>query len=86
MALSSSSREISLSIREISLSIAATGCQLSLDNQRRQRGKEDRYSDLLIDPDCCTSKEIDMVVAREQRDQRKQDSANDSDPALQVVT
>jgi hypothetical protein len=54
---------------------------LSLDNQRRHRGKEDKYSDLLIDPDGCTSKEIDMVVAREQRDQRKQDSANDSDPA-----
>jgi hypothetical protein len=57
---------------------------LSFDNQRRQRGKEDRYSDLLIDPDGDTSKKIDMVVAREQRDQRKQDSANDSDPALQV--
>jgi hypothetical protein len=72
LALSSASREISLSICEISLSIAATGCQLSLDNQRRQRGKEDRYSDLLIDPDGDASKKIDMVIAREQRNQGKQ--------------
>jgi hypothetical protein len=66
------------------ISIAATGCQLSLDNQRRQRGKEDRYADLLIDPDGETSKEIDMVVTSEQRDQSEQNTADDGDPALQV--
>jgi hypothetical protein len=57
---------------------------LSLDNQRRQRGKEDKYSDLLIDPDGDASKEIDMVITREQRNQGKQHTGYDGDPALQV--
>jgi hypothetical protein len=31
------------------ISYSTTGCQLSLDNQRRQRGSEERNSDLLIE-------------------------------------
>lgn len=96
--MSSASLAFSLSICEISFSscrirclraidltsIATTGCQLSLDNQRRQRGNEDKWYDLLIDPDGGASKAIDMVVTSEQRDQAKQEPANDSDPALKV--
>jgi len=36
------------------------------DNQRRQRGNEDKSSDLLIDPDGGASKEIGMVITRKQ--------------------
>jgi hypothetical protein len=57
---------------------------LSFDNQRRQRGKEDKYSDLLIDPDGDASKEIDMVITREQRNQGKQHTGYDGDAALQI--
>ena len=42
LALSSSSRALSLLICKISFSISTTGCQLSLDNQRRQRDNEDK--------------------------------------------
>ena len=49
LALSSSSRALSLLICsisflacKISISMPTTGCQLSLDNQRRQRGNEDK--------------------------------------------
>jgi hypothetical protein len=57
---------------------------LSFDNQRRHRGKEDKYSDLLIDPDDDASKGIDMVITREQRNQGEQHTGYDGDPALQI--
>jgi len=66
------------------ISISTTGCQLSLDNQRRQRGNEDKKSDLLIDPEGGASKDIDMVVTREQGDEAQQDAADNGDPALKV--
>ena len=113
LALSSSSRALSLLICKISLStckislssccircsrsidlisISTTGCQLSYsygedcvyDNQRRQRGNEDKSSDLLINPDRGASKEIDMVITRKQGDQAKQKPANDRDPTLEI--
>ena len=68
--LACSSRAISLSscfircLRSISLiSSSTTGCQLSLDNQRRQRGSEDKYSDLLIELEGWAPKEVDMVIS-----------------------
>ena len=51
------------------ISISTTGCQLSFDNQRRQGGSEDKYSDLLIKAEGCTPKEVDMVVSSKKRDQ-----------------
>ena len=51
------------------ISISTTGCQLSLDSQRRQGGSEDKYSDLLIKAEGCTPKEVDMVVSSKKRDQ-----------------
>jgi hypothetical protein len=39
---------------------------------------------LLIDPDGDASKEIDMIITREQRNQGKQHTGYDGDPALQV--
>jgi len=33
------------------ISRSTTGCQLSLDNQRRQRGSDERYACLLVERD-----------------------------------
>jgi hypothetical protein len=57
---------------------------LNLDNQRRQRGSEVKFSDLLIEPECCAPKEVDMVISGEQRNQGQQSAGNESDRALQV--
>jgi hypothetical protein len=53
-------------------------------NQRRQRGKEERYSDLLIDRDGSEAGEIDMGIRSEQCDQRNQQAGDNRDPALAV--
>jgi hypothetical protein len=50
------------------ISYSTTGCQLSLDSQRRQRGSEDKYSDLIVDLEGWAPKEVDMVISGEQRD------------------
>jgi hypothetical protein len=57
---------------------------LSLDNQQRHRGSEDKTSDLLIEPEGWAPKEVDMVMPREQRDQGKQKACNERDRTLQV--
>jgi hypothetical protein len=57
---------------------------LSLDNQRRQGGSEDKYSDLLIKAEGCTPEEVDMVVSSKKRDQGQQQTGNDGECALQV--
>ena len=87
--LACSSRAISLSscfircLRSISLiSSSTTGCQLSLDNQRRQRGSEDKNSDLLIELEGWAPKEVDMVISGEQSDQGKQSAGDERDRAL----
>ena len=66
------------------ISYSTTGCQLSLDNQRRQRGSEDRYSDLLIELEGWAPKEVDMVITREKCDQGEQKAGNERDRALKV--
>jgi hypothetical protein len=55
---------------------------LSIAKKRRQRGKEDKNSDLLIEPDAGESRDVDMVVAGEQGDQGKQDAGDNRDPTL----
>ncbi|MCS5700251.1 hypothetical protein NZK32_14515 [Cyanobium sp. FGCU-52] len=57
---------------------------MSIANQRRQRGKEERNSDLLIDRYGSEDGEIDMGVRREQGDQRDQKAGDDRDPALAI--
>jgi hypothetical protein len=57
---------------------------LSIDNQRRQRGKEERNSSLLIDGDGAEDGEGDMGVRGEQGDQGKKLSGHDRDPALSI--
>jgi hypothetical protein len=42
------------------------GCQFNLANQRRQRGKEERNSDLLIDPDAGMGGDVDMAAGGEE--------------------
>jgi len=66
------------------ISYSTTGCQLSLDNQRRQRGSEDRNSDLLIELEGWAPKEVDMVITREKCDQGEQKAGNERDRALKV--
>ena len=65
LALSSASCTFSLAICSLSffssliccsrsialISRSTTGCQLSVDNQRRQRGSDERYSCLLMERD-----------------------------------
>ena len=98
LALSSDSRAFSLSICEISLSSrcirffrsidlilrSTTGRQLSVDSQRRQRGKEERNSDLLVEGDSGAPEQVDMAVARKERDQGRERTGQKSDPALQI--
>jgi len=64
------------------ISYSTTGCQLSLDNQRRQRGSEDRYSNLLIELEGWAPKEVDMVITRKECDQGEQKAGNERDCAL----
>ncbi len=74
-----------LCFRSIDLiSRSTTGCQLSLESQRRQRGKEERNSDLLIELEGWAPKDVDMVITREQRDQGEQKAGDQRDPALEV--
>jgi hypothetical protein len=55
---------------------------LNLDNQRRQRGSEDKNSDLLIELESWAPKEVDMVISGKQRDQGKQCASDERDRAL----
>jgi len=57
---------------------------LSIAKKRRQRGKEDKNSDLLIEPDAGESRDVDMVVASEQGDQGQQEPGQNGDPALKI--
>ena len=96
--LACSSRAISLSSRFIRfscsiflrsnsisrISYSTTGCQLSLDNQRRQRGSEDRNSDLLIELEGWAPKEVDMAITRKECDQGGEQSEENRDPDLTV--
>lgn len=74
------------------ISYSTTGYQLSYsygedfvyESQRRQRGKEERNSDLLIEPESGASEKVDMVISDEQRDQGEQKAGDQRDPALEV--
>jgi hypothetical protein len=57
---------------------------LSIDNQRRQRGKEERNSSLLIDGDGAEDGEGDMAVGREKGDQGEKQACDDRDPTLTI--
>jgi hypothetical protein len=45
---------------------SSVGCQFNLANQRRQGGKEERNSDLLIDRDAGFGGAVDMAVTGDQ--------------------
>ena len=51
---------------------------------RRQRGSEDRNSDLLIKLKGWAPKEVDMVITRKECDQGEQKAGNERDLAMQV--
>jgi hypothetical protein len=48
------------------------GCQFNFANKRRQGGKEERNSDLLINLDAGMGGDVDMVAGGEERDQDNQ--------------
>jgi hypothetical protein len=48
------------------------GCQFNFANKRRQGGKEERNSDLLINRDALIGGDVDMAVGGEERDQDDQ--------------
>jgi hypothetical protein len=91
-AVSFFSRAVSFLIRVVSLlsrsdscldSIALicasiVGCQFNLANQRRQGGKEERNSDLLINPDAGMGGDVDMAVGSEEGDQDHQAAGQQS--------
>ena len=67
------SRSISFSISFVRFSLASTlicasivGCQFNLANKRRQGGKEERNSDLLIDRDPGMGGDVDTAVGGEE--------------------
>jgi hypothetical protein len=90
-----SSRSISLSINfvrfllscsRLSLSsdlicASIVGCQFNLDKKRRQGGKEERNSDLLINLEVEESDEIDMAVRSEKGDQNNQQPSRQGCPS-----
>ena len=70
---SSSFVRFSLSRSLICASIV--GCQFNFANQRRQGGKEERNSNLLVDVEV-DSKDIDMAVGGKERDQDDKKTAD----------
>jgi len=57
---------------------SSVGCQFNLANKRRQGGKEERNSDLLIDRDALAGRDVDMAVGSEERDEDNQDAGQQS--------
>jgi hypothetical protein len=57
---------------------------LSIAKQRRNQGKEEEYSDLLIKGDGADEGDVDMTVRRKKGDQRQQAAQDEGDPALNV--
>jgi hypothetical protein len=73
------SRSVSLLSRSdslldsIALSCASTvGCQFNFAKKRRQGGKEERNSDLLINLDAALGGDVDMAVRRKEGNQENQ--------------
>jgi hypothetical protein len=64
--------------------VSTTGLQFNIASQRRQRGKEEEYSSLLVELDGSSAWDVDMAVRSEQRDQGNQDACEERDPALKV--
>jgi len=75
---------ISLVRRSLSSSLiwaSMVGCQLNVANKRRDGGKEERNSDLLINLEVEESDEIDMAVRSEKGDQSHQQPSRQGCPS-----
>jgi hypothetical protein len=57
---------------------------LSIANKRRYQGKEEYYSDLLIEGNGAEEGKMDIAVRREKSDQRQQATQEQGDPTLDV--
>ncbi len=66
----------------IALSCASTvGCQFNFAKKRRQGGKEERNSDLLINLDAAVGGDVDMAVRRKEGNQKNQGAGQQSSQA-----
>ena len=66
----------------IALSCASTvGCQFNFAKKRRQGGKEERNSDLLINLDAALGGDVDMAVGRKEGNQKNQGAGQQSSQA-----
>lgn len=57
---------------------------MSVANKRRNQGKEEYYSDLLIEGDGAEEGDADMAVCREKGDQRQLAAQDQCDPTLDI--
>ena len=81
LAFSLLSRSDSL-LDSIALSCASTvGCQFNFANKRRQGGKEERNSDLLINLDAAVGGDVDMAVGGKEGNQKDQGAGQQSSQA-----
>jgi hypothetical protein len=63
----------------IALSCASTvGCQFNFAKKRRQGGKEERNSDLLINLEAAVGGDVDMAVGRKESNQKDQGAGQES--------
>jgi hypothetical protein len=66
----------------IALSCASTvGCQFNFAKKRRQGGKEERNSDLLINLEAALGGDVDMAVVRKESNQKYQGAGQQSSQA-----
>jgi hypothetical protein len=81
LAFSLLSRSDSL-LDSIALSCASTvGCQFNFAKKRRQGGKEERNSDLLINLDAAVGGDVDMAVGGKEGNQKDQGAGQQSSQA-----
>ncbi len=73
-----------LSLSSDLICASTVGCQFNLDKKRRQGGKEERNSDLLINLELQESEDIDMAKGGEEGDQRHQKACCQRDPAHRI--
>ncbi len=57
---------------------------MSIDSQLRQRGKEERNSELLVEGESGAPEQVAMAVPRKERYQGEERTGQKSDPALQI--
>lgn len=73
-----------LSLSSDLIRASIVGCQFNLANKRRQGGKEERNSYLLIDLEVKESEEINMAVGGRKYDQDDQQARRQENPTHRI--